>query len=265
MTTIYEAIENNDMDELVFQSKNINVFGGFAIEHLEFACTQDCNIEIYKIILNNKVVPNVKCFINYIFYYKNNIKLEYDNMGFVKPIDIDSINVLCLLLNSGYQLSQTDFLLLTQCCIYVPNYKKYGLIIDDYIQHECKCKAFVPYSEIDIDEKLVSIAFKNNPTSVCLNKLYKKYKYNPTIDYICSYVDDQQKLSAMGPIPSILAKCKSICDNDIDKVIGSLNHFMTKVRNYTSSRKRWNTAENQTKKILSLVEKRKIELQSNKN
>jgi hypothetical protein len=174
--------------------------------------------QIINEILKQKVNPDLKCFLKYLDNMsadKTLIKIKND-CGFHSGINISEDNVFQLLINYGYKLSQTDFLFLTQNYFYLDDIKKYNLVLDDYIMHECERLYFFPYHEIIPSKKAILYSLSESPEIKIYKNMEKKYNVKPDFYYIVVLMNTQ-KAPAIKTIEYIHKKyidltAKLFCD-----------------------------------------------------
>jgi hypothetical protein len=193
---IQELVKNKELkipDICVYISiLNNNTFGFNALvkscnkevdlKSLNFACMVN-NPEIIHYILNEKVKPQKIHFDILVRNYN-----DYDPKGDIKTRIINNNKCFSLLMNFGYNITQSDFDELLEKCLYLENYKKYNLIITDEIKKKCNIKGFIDVDnnidiDIDIDGYNMLIAHENLNTII---KIEKKYNLNPNSKSLCS-------------------------------------------------------------------------------
>jgi hypothetical protein len=183
---IKSIISQNKLEEF---KKMMDYSFELTTEILEYAFTTS-HTEIIKEILNYKIVPNNKCFVNFV----NKLVLDYNSglyrektkindYGYFSGYNIEKNNEFQLLKSSGYKFTQDDLLLLTEEFLYIENYKSLGLIFDENIKALCKNMTFFPYNT-EIEKESILKCLKNNSTVKCVKNLMNKYDAKPDKDYI---------------------------------------------------------------------------------
>lgn len=200
MEQIEDTIRQNNVEKLKELISN-----GYQLktQDLEIAFNTPY-IEITKEILNAKITPNTRCFLNFV----NELAIIDDvinDYGYYEGVDIENHYKFILLSNSGYKFTQIDILLLTQKKYYIKNYAKYGFYLDDYVINECNKKLFFPYDDIVLAKNIILICLKNNATIKCLKNIIAKYKIKPDIDY-CIVLANDGKAAAFKAIEFIHKK-----------------------------------------------------------
>lgn len=148
--------------------------------HLEMAC-EFSDITMVLFILDHKLSPTQKCFDNTL---KKINFLGNWNTFYVKKNRIEDVNEISILLEYGYKLTQNDFVNLTKKLIYVENYQKYGLMIDENIKDACNESMFYPYQELRHEKIEALESFSCDTTPSQLKRIIKKYKIDPDINFM---------------------------------------------------------------------------------
>jgi hypothetical protein len=219
----------------------------YTTNDLEDACLNNNKQKIIE-ILNQKILPTKQCFLNLVKYYDNRNKKKYEWIEYydtmLQYVEIEKRQnfkqiydenkkiskslvgkeiketSFYLLLQFGYKIDQEDFEKILNLQIYIENYKTYGLILDDKIQHICNKNLLFHYDEIKLldigleqilkcdftikefrnllkDEKFIEANIKpmdllyilcEHGTSGMIDEIMKKYNLNPDqecMDLLC--------------------------------------------------------------------------------
>lgn len=181
---IYICLVNDNVEIFNFIENEKRYNFHYNIRMLEIACKYSNNM-IAK-ILDAKIIPNRKCFINSLRFINDRVS---DN-GFIKGIEISDIDILSLLIHNGYKITQEDFYDLIKKYIYIFDYKNYDLVINDEIKDFMHKNAFYPYKNISPSNDGLKNAFKKCCTLKSLKYQISQYKIVPDIDYLkiaCGY------------------------------------------------------------------------------
>lgn len=110
-------------------------------EYLELAC-KFSDGDTVLVILELELHPTQKCFDNVLgrINFPRDLNMIYEEINYIE--DIDEISIL---LEFGYKLTQDDFENLTKKLIYIEDYQKYGLTVDENIKNACNESMFYPY------------------------------------------------------------------------------------------------------------------------
>lgn len=178
-------------------------------EHLEilfldsYYSRNENKIEIMEIIdtlLKNKVLLTPKCFENLIEtnkliidgdYYKNDHHSIFENEN-----QNDMTELINLMYNFGFNITQDNFKTMIKNRIYIDNYKKYKLVLDKEIEDLCNDITYFPYEEINITEAGFKKIMKCDIKLVELKKIIKKYNFNldtNSLELACSRSDIDAK------------------------------------------------------------------------
>jgi hypothetical protein len=175
------CIMNNNSKLLNFLiNKNIS---GIKLtqKNLELACKYS-NVMIIGNILQHKIKTSKKCFDILLnrFRIKN---LHHIKDDFTKAIELSDIPELKIFCDYGYIITQDDIIEMIKNGIYVKNYKKYDLEIDDDFKDACnECLCF-PYPETKFTKVGFANMFKLGVPFDIIKKIEKKYKMKP--DFEC--------------------------------------------------------------------------------
>jgi hypothetical protein len=192
---INEAFNNFNWDLLYFFLKNdlkINIeLSTNKLEKL-FLCPQtkpkyhyekktnyDCNIDIKIIdfIVKNKIAITQKCFYNLIEANKiinTDIDINYKTL-FENKYCCDVSNIINLMYNYGFAITQDHFKTLIKNRLYIDNYKKYKLEITKEIEDACNEVLYYPYKEIKVMDSGYKKMLKYNINLSELKKIQQKY------------------------------------------------------------------------------------------
>lgn len=189
---------NNNFIELLIQNNKIDdikILSNFGFEfnhqHLELAFFQD-NIQILSEILNQKIKPNEKCFLSFLNSISVTDPKPKSKADELRGKNIESYEKFNLLVESGYEITQDNFLAMTSQKIYLLDYEKYGLEFDEKIKSKCEELLFFPYNIIPSKEQILHL-LKVLPTVKKLKEIIKKYKITPDIDYIYCLISANKK------------------------------------------------------------------------
>lgn len=146
---------------------------------------------------------------------------------------METYDIFNLIVNSDYKLTQTDFLLMTQKYYYIKDYKKYNLVLDDYIIQTCQNLLFFPYEEIQPTKIAVLEMLKKKQSIKFLEKIIKKYNIIPDYDFIVIYMDYNCNFESRITAEYIQRKylqfdLKTICD--YYNPIGEIDHYFEILR-----------------------------------
>jgi hypothetical protein len=146
--------------------------------YLEISCKFASN-EIVEYILNQKIKPTQRCFDAVLSDEIRHVNVLdiYDLNKYKK--DIMDISKLRLLLNYGYKITQRDFAEIIKKYMYLPDYKKYGLEIDDKIKNICDNNLYYPYDEMKTSEINALFDFAKFPSIERLKIVIKRYNILP--------------------------------------------------------------------------------------
>jgi hypothetical protein len=163
---------------------------------LEDACLNNDKQKIME-ILNEKILPTKQCFLNLLEIYQSSLcdkilvslaemekrenfkKIYEKNKKISKSLigtEIKETNFY-LLLQFGYKIDQEDFEKILDLQIYIENYKKYGLILDDKIQYICNKNLLFHYDEIKISNIGIEEIVKCNLSIKEFRNLLKDEKF----------------------------------------------------------------------------------------
>lgn len=229
-----EAIDNIIKNRYISELKKV-IANGYKIDvsHLEKALQhipiKYDNCDLVQEILNQKVTPNLKCFLIFleIISEENYSRDTKNECGFVSGYCISNNKLFQLLTNYGYKLTQTDLLLLTQKKFYVDNLKNYNLEIDEYLMREFERLHFYPYDNVAPTKNSILSVLKTNPELKIYKSLEQKYKLNPDKDYIITLINTA-KATAMATIKYIhknkLKLTANLFYNVCQKICGKSNN-----------------------------------------
>lgn len=222
--TIENIIENSNVGELKKMCDNGYLLTTTHLEKAFELSKPDIIIEIF----NHKIKPNTKCFLNVaknIDYFpdllgksKNtnttNIRdcyiLKIDNMT-----NINDNHLLMMLKNGGYKFTQSDFYILTQKYTFIEDYKKYGLVLDEYIEYLCMEYNFFPYPEIKPPVKNILSHLKYNVTTANFYKILEnKFNIKPNENFIVSIMTNE-KTKNLKIIEYLIKKYKLIININV--------------------------------------------------
>jgi hypothetical protein len=165
--------------------KNLKILKYF-LEKYNFAFTQfelklavcGKNILIITELLNHKIKPNNEIFLSAIKYH-----IEYEiKDGFIIAREINNVEIMKLLLEYGYKITQKDFISLAKKFIYIKNFKNFGLQIDNNIKKICGDSLFFPYNEYKFSQEHHNILFSKLSKITDVKKAIKKFKIKPDND-----------------------------------------------------------------------------------
>jgi hypothetical protein len=257
---IINAVSNNNFEiaKHHFEKNHLEL----KIEYLELAC-KFCSIDDIKFLLQNKIVPNKKCFEfclnrtknnNYYLNKNSDSEIEYDDDDFghvlkkysfntknntienpnIKPKEIKDVEILNVLCNYGYALTQSDFCEILKQGIYIKNLNLYNLELNEEVTNICNKICFFPYQEIKLNfegykkiianinfKELKSIDnfFKIKSNLECLNTLLISQNYN--FDVIQYYIQHHNIIPDMESLGVALKNkdldVSNFIFNEIDK------------------------------------------------
>ncbi|ATZ80232.1 hypothetical protein BMW23_0174 [Bodo saltans virus] len=194
--TVENIILYNKLEDL----KNLIICGlKLNKSHLEysFSCK---NNDIIVELLNQKIIPTQKCFVNFIDDLQNLHDDEKINSnGYYDGINIEQYDKFNFLIHYGYKLTQDDFYLMTSVYHYLPTYEKYGLVINDKIKNICKETLFFPYCENKFTKNEILKILEKSPDLKTLKSIIKKYDVKPDQDFVMCLVKTC-KVSAFNAI-----------------------------------------------------------------
>ena len=214
------AIINSNVDliEYMIEKHNYN----YETKHLEMAC-KFADIDMIYSILQNKIIPTQKSFDLLVSRF-DFTKQEVDKNGFCLGQNIDDIPEIKLLLDYGFCIKQPDFIFLLKRGIYIKNYQKYKLVIDDDVKKICNEILCFHYPEIKFEKSSLINMFKNNCSMAQIKTVIKKHNFTANLDCLreaCShknlnhrliyYLIDDQKITP--DIQCLLLVIKNAGDN----------------------------------------------------
>jgi hypothetical protein len=142
------------------------------------------NLKIINEILQNKIMLTQKCFRNLIYANKYVVcdnNLDYYSI-FKNKVHCDVTNIISLMYNYGFALTQDNFRTMIKNRIYIENYKKYKLVLDKEIEDICNDILYFPYEEIKVTDIGFEKIMNNNVKLTDLKKIKKKYKLDTKHD-----------------------------------------------------------------------------------
>jgi hypothetical protein len=174
-------------------------------KNLELACKYSNAITIGH-ILQHKIKTSKKCFDILLKRFKIR-NLQYIKDDFTQAIELTDIPELKIFCDYGYVITQDDLVDMIKNGIYVKNYKKYDLEIDDDLKDACnECLCF-PYPETKLTKMGFACMFKSGIPFDIIKKIEKKYKMKP--DFECL------KMLCKGKNPDYKTLLYLSDDNDI--------------------------------------------------
>lgn len=156
---IFVALGNNNIKLLELLKNKLNI--SFKTLHLEVGCRLSNDKTIYY-LLNEKIVPTERCFINCIYNdVVTHSRLRHNECKFSPKlgvyngwVDFYNITNLDLLLQYGYIITQKNFVMLLSRNIYISDYEKYNFKLTDRQKDLCKNELLFIYDmdNFDIDD-----------------------------------------------------------------------------------------------------------------
>jgi hypothetical protein len=175
--------DNNDYIIIAIINSNVELLELlnpiFINKNLELACKYSNALTI-EFLLQNKIKPTKKCFYILLKRFQPKIYFIFKN-DLEKGIEMTEIPEIKIFCEYGYLITQEDFVEMIKHGIYVENYKKYDLVIDEEIKDTCNEYLLFPYQETKLTNLGFATLFKNGYTFDTIKKIEKKYKIKPDI------------------------------------------------------------------------------------
>lgn len=174
---IYFFLKNNLVQMTTQKMEDLFLCGPTKIMRTIPICMPNKYVYVIDLMLKNKMKITQKCFDNLICVnHYHPIVIDYKTI-FKNEYSIDVSNIINLMYNYGFLITQEQFKLTIMNRLYINDYKKYKLEITKEIEDVCNDILYFPYEEIKVTpigyKKMIKYLRINE-----LNRIKKKYKLN---------------------------------------------------------------------------------------